>query len=237
MITTDRREFLRTTLRAAGGLAVAPGLIRQEGARPGMVHGTATGDVTRDRALIWSRTDRPARMVVEWSRPSRSRARAASSAVTGPDADFTARTDLINLPRGQRIFYRVQFEDPGDTRTLSAPALGGFVSAPERPRDLTFAWSADTVGQGWGSTWSGGLRMLRDDALLAQPDFFIHCGDTIYGDIPFARKCRSRRHHLDEHRLAAKSKPRPDARRLPRQLPYNLLDDHLRRFNAEIRRS
>ena len=44
--------------------------------------------------------------------------------------------------------------------------------------------SADTVGQGWGiNTDWGGLR-IYEAMRRAQPDFFIHCGDTIYADSP-----------------------------------------------------
>ena len=62
-----RRAFLATTLKAAGGFAWSPAFLRQASARPGIPYGVSSGDVTRDRAIIWSRTDRPARMLVEWS--------------------------------------------------------------------------------------------------------------------------------------------------------------------------
>ncbi|MFP9023626.1 alkaline phosphatase, partial [Pseudomonas aeruginosa] len=35
-------------------------------ARPKLTDGVQSGDVQGDRALVWSRTDRPARMIVEW---------------------------------------------------------------------------------------------------------------------------------------------------------------------------
>ena len=62
-----RRAFLATTLKAAGGFAWSPAFLRQAAARPGIPYGVSSGDVSRDRAIIWSRTDRPARMLVEWS--------------------------------------------------------------------------------------------------------------------------------------------------------------------------
>jgi alkaline phosphatase D len=217
-------------------MAVAPAVIRQEGARPGMVHGTAVGDVTRDRAIVWSRTDRPARMLVEWSTTESFRnPRRVAGPVTGPDADFTARTDLTGLPRGERIFYRVQFEDLGDARVISAPAIGSFLSAPARARDLTFAWSADTVGQGWGINveW-GGLRMY-ETMRLAQPDLFIHCGDTIYADIPVRSEVLLPDGTIWKNIVtAAKSKPAQTLEDFRGNYLYNLLDDHLLRFNAEV---
>ncbi|WP_256973146.1 PhoD-like phosphatase N-terminal domain-containing protein [Nostoc sp. T09] len=35
--------------------------------RPGIPYGIACGDISNDSALIWSRSDRPARMIVEYS--------------------------------------------------------------------------------------------------------------------------------------------------------------------------
>ena len=57
------------------------------------------GDVTGDRAIIWSRSDRPARLVVEWATSDAFR---NPRTVLGPAAlapgDFTARVDLTELP-------------------------------------------------------------------------------------------------------------------------------------------
>src|SRR5829696_5112069 len=119
----SRRTFLSTTLKAAGGFAMAPALIRAQAARPGIPYGPSTGDVTRDRAIVWSRTDRPARMLVEWSTTeSFQNARRVRGPQTTSAAGYTARVDLSNIPAGQRIFYRVQFEDLADSRILSVPA-------------------------------------------------------------------------------------------------------------------
>src|SRR4029450_13816568 len=85
---------------------------------------------------------------------------------TGPPAlestDFTARIVLTDLPANQRIFYRVTFQDLADLRAMSVPIGGSFQTPPSAyaRRDVTLAWSADTVGQGWGinPSW-GGLRL------------------------------------------------------------------------------
>jgi alkaline phosphatase D len=144
------------------GVRVAPALVRQDVSRPGVTFGVASGDVTRDRAIIWSRTDRAARMLVEWSTTeSFQNVRRVRGPQTTDTAGYTARVDVTGIPPGQRIFYRVQFEDLTDSRTLSVPAIGSFLSAPREARDVTFAWSADTVGQGWGinAEW-GGLSVV-----------------------------------------------------------------------------
>jgi len=198
-----------------------------------MPQGVAVGDVAAGRALVWSRADRAARMFVEYAttesftNPLR---------VPGPAAleatDFTARTVLTDLPAGQRIFYRVRFQDLVDPRQWSEP-LGGSFTTGRADRNITIAFSADTVGQGWGINpdW-GGLR-LYETMLRAQPDVFIHLGDTIYADQPVLPEVK-----LDDGSVwknivtPAKSKAAETVDDFRGCYQYNLLDEHMRRFNA-----
>jgi alkaline phosphatase D len=231
----DRRTFLATGAKAAG-FAFAPAVLRQESARPAVPYGASSGDVTHDRAIIWSRTDRPARMLVEWSTTeSFQNARRVRGPTAGPDAAYTARVDLSGLPRDQRIFYRVRFEDPNDARNLSAPATGSFLSAPTTLRDVTLAWSADTVGQGWGINKDfGGLRMY-ETIRQTRPDVFIHCGDTIYADSPVAPEVRLADGTMWKNvTTPEKAKVAETLDEFRGNYVYNLLDDNVRRFNADI---
>jgi len=232
----DRREFLSTAMRAAGVVMFAPALIRQDASRPAILYGTASGDVAGNRAIVWSRTDREARMLVDWSTTeSFQKPRRVAGPATGPEADFTARVELTDLPAGQRIFYRVQFEDLSDSRNVSVPAAGSFQSAPRVPRDLAFAWSADTVGQGWGINveW-GGLRMY-ETMRRAEPDFFIHCGDTIYADVPIQSEVALADGTIWRNTVTpAKEKAAETLADFRGNYLYNLLDDNMRRFNAGI---
>ena len=208
---------------------------RQAAARPDIPYGAASGDVTRDRAIVWSRTDRPARMLVEWSTTeSMQNARSVRGPGTTEAAGYTARVDLTGLPPGQRIFYRVQFEDLADSRNLSIPADGTFLT-PGAARDVTFAWSADTVGQGWGiNTAWGGLRMY-ETMRLARPDFFIHTGDTIYADSPVPPEIKLPDGTMWRNVITAeKSKVAETLDEFRGNYAYNLLDDNVRRFNREI---
>ncbi|MCA1560053.1 MAG: alkaline phosphatase D family protein [Acidobacteria bacterium] len=203
-----------------------------------MPQGIAVGDVSSGRAVVWSRADRPARLVVEYS-TSDTFARAARR--VGPAAlessDYTARIVLTDLPPDQRIFYRVLFQDLSDVRVWSVPHVGSFRTPPAggASRDVTLAWSADTVGQGWGinQEW-GGLR-LYETMRRAQPDIFIHCGDTIYADQHLPSEIK-----LDDGTLwrnvvtEAKSKVAETLSEFRGNYQYNLIDDHMRRFNAEV---
>ena len=101
-----RRDFLPL-------IGCAP-LYSQSNQRPQAKWGAQIGDVAPGRAMIWSRSDRPARMIVEWATTESFR---DPKRVLGSHAieatDFTARIDLRDLPPSQHIFYRVYFESLG----------------------------------------------------------------------------------------------------------------------------
>ena len=173
----------------SGGRLVrgAPAIVRAQAAVPALPYGVAAGIAAADRAVVWSRCDRPARMVVEYATTDRF---TDVRRVIGPAAlegsDFTARTTLDRLPPGQHIFYRVTFEDLAELGSFSEPVQGVFrtPAAEAGASDLTLAWSADTVGQGWGINQEWGGLKLYETMLRAQPDVFINSGDTIYADQP-----------------------------------------------------
>ncbi len=230
---TTRRTFLRQTLAAAA----APAFLIQDTDRPSMPQGVASGDAGGGRAIVWSRADRASRMFVEYATTERfDNVRRVPGPAALESSDFTARVALTGLPAGQRIFYRVLFQDLSDLRRWSLPAQGSFTTPPAQPtRDVTFAWSADTVGQGWGINpeW-GGLRMY-ETMRAAEPDLFIHVGDTIYADQPLAAEVT-----LDDGRVwknivtPAKSKVAETLDDYRGNYLYNLLDEHMRGFNAAV---
>ena len=186
--------------------------------------------------MIWSRTDRPARMFVEYST---TQSFTAVQRVRGPIAfegtDFTARTVLTGLPSGQRVFYRVLFQDLSDLRTWSEPGQGSVTTPSTTPRDITIAWSADTVGQGWGLNPDFGGLKIYETMRRVQPDVFVNVGDTIYADQPLVAEVK-----LDDGSIwknlvtPAKSKVAESLDDFRGNYQYNYLDDHMRRFNAEV---
>jgi len=235
-----RRDLLSRALSAAVAPLLtprrAPAFVTADAARPSVEWGAAVGDVTGGRALVWSRTDRPARLVVEYATTAAFR---DPRRVIGPaaleDSDFTARVDLEGLPAGQRIFYRARFQDLTDLGAWSVPVNGSFATPSEAPRDVSFVWGADVVGQGWGINreW-GGLRMF-ETMRRERPDFFVHGGDAIYADNPLAEEVK-----LDDGTLwrnlvtPAKSKVAESLAEFRGNFLYNLMDENLRRFNAEV---
>ena len=263
-MNSDRRTFLRAAAAVIGGAGVrpafangigaadpafadgygvaaqAPAIVTAEKVRPSSAFGATAGDVDGDRAIIWSRTDRPARLVVEYSTTE---SFANASRVVGPAAleatDFTARVDLSGLREGQRIFYRARFQSLKDLGVWSEPIAGTFTTppaqSPRATRDVTIAWTADTVGQGWGIDPDMGGMRLYEAMRQAGADVFIHTGDTIYADGPLQAEVK-----LDDGRVwrnlvtPEKSKVAETLDEFRGNHRYNFLDEHLRRFNASL---
>ena len=214
----------------------APAVLTAEAARPQIPYGVMSGDVDADRAVIWSRCDRDARMLVDIATTESMR---DARRIVGPaaleDSDYTARIPMRDLAPGQTHFYRVQFQSLADPRILSAPVSGRFRTPGNQQRELVFAFSGDEAGQGWGinEAW-GGYRVY---AAMRQfePDFFIHSGDQIYADGPLVAEVK-----LDDGSLwknmvtPAKSKVAESLAEYRGNFAYNLLDVNKRRFLSEV---
>ena len=225
----NRRQFFKKS-----GVAL-PAFLFWPQSRPRVSGGVQVGDPLRDRAVIWSRADRESRMVVEYATTDTFRnVRRFMGPVVTAETDFTGRVDLRNLPSGQRISFRVLFEDAGG-RGRSEPVQGSFRTAPADRRDVRLVWGADTVGQGFGINpdW-GGMRIYETMRQL-EPDLFVHCGDTIYADGPLQAEIElphgSRWRNIVTE---AKSKVAETIDEFRGNYRYNLLDENVRMFNAEV---
>ena len=202
-----------------------------------MPQGVAAGDAGSGRIVIWSRADRASRMSVDYATTDRfTNVRTVRGAAALESSDFTARVVLTDLPAGQRIFYRVRFQDLADLRQWSEPVTGSFSTAQwSGDRDVTLAWSADSIGQGWGHHPDFGGMRLYETMLKSQPDLFLHCGDTIYADGPLQPEVK-----LDDGSIwrnvvtPAKSKVAETLDDYRGCYNYNLMDAHMRRFNAQV---
>ncbi|NCW45232.1 MAG: alkaline phosphatase [Gemmatimonadaceae bacterium] len=223
-----------------GGVIGAPAIITSERLRPQWPSGVQSGDPWPTRAVVWGRTDRDARLQLEWDTTDRFRnVRRVRGPVATSERAFTTHLDLRGLPPGQTIFYRARYESLASPGVMSEPVVGQFRTpplahtAPARP--VRIAWSGDMVGQGWGiDTSRGGIRMY--DALRrAEPDVFVHSGDNIYADGPLLPEVT-----LDDGTVwrnlvtEAKSKVCETLEDYRGAFAYNLLDDNARRFGASV---
>jgi len=233
-----RRQFL---VRSTSSLAVASlgtlakPRISRAADRPQIAGGIQSGDVSDGSAVVWARADRAARMHVECSTVESFRTIVASASRDAlPDADFTAKLQLDDLPAGQDIFYRVRFDDIA-TGIAGESRVGHFRTAPASDRSISFVWSGDVAGQGWGIDIArGGYRSYRT-MLDNRPDFFIHSGDHIYADctIPSEQKLpngETWRNVVTED----KAEVAHTLAQFRGNYKYNHLDQHFRAFHAEV---
>ncbi|MFP3986216.1 alkaline phosphatase D family protein [Streptomyces sp. E11-3] len=237
-----RRSVLRGSLAAASAAlalpalgAAAPAFARS--GRPRAAWGVQAGDVTAHSGLVWVRSDRPARMVVETSATESFRNPTRwHGPLLGPGTDFTGTTRLRGLPPGEQIHYRVLLADPDDPRRTGEPVPGTFRTAPvRRGGGVRFVWSGDIAGQGWGINPDlGGFRVF-DEMRRLDPDFFLCSGDTVYADGPIPSSVT-----LPDGRVwrnittEEKSKVAESLAEFRGAFRYNLLDSNLREFNAQV---
>ena len=244
-ILIPRRKFLQQSSLLLGSATIAgalprawaaPAFITSDHQRPQVVQGLQMGDVTANRGLIWSRTDRPARLLVEYSYHENFRnARTIRGPYALEDTDFTARVDLSQLIPDQEVFVRVTFQDVGNERILSEPIRGRFTTAPTRRRNLHFVWGGDTAGQGWGINPEFGGMRIYETMRREQPDFFLHCGDTIYADGPISEYQNAENGQVWRNLVTEEvAKVAETMAEFRGRYKYNLLDDNVRAFNAEV---
>ena len=234
----SRRQILK--LAGASALMVPVSLamprISRAASRPLATHGLQSGDIGANHGVIWARADRPARAVFEVATNEGFRdARTLPYADVLPENDYVAKLLAEDLPAGQDIFYRVTFSDLTDVNAVSEPVSGRFRTAPADLRDVSFTWSGDTAGQGWGIDESRGGMKAYATMLNHQPDFFIHCGDTVYADGPLKAEVdlpdgtKWKNLMIDE-----KAKVAETLAEYRGQYKYNLMDKNVLAFNAQV---
>lgn len=234
----DRLLVTRRTFAASAVLAALAGgwPLRAADPAPLLPSGVASGDVTHDAAIVWSRCDRPARMFVEYAATADFRnARRAGPVRATADSDCTARVELAGLPPGRVVHYRVWFRDDADR--LSPPVAGRLRTAPApgQAAEVFFAWSGDTCGQGFGINPEWGGLKIYDAIRRREPHFFVHSGDTIYADNPLRDKVALADGSTWVNVVTpAKSHVAVTLDDFRGNYAYNLLDEHVRRFHGEV---
>lgn len=232
----------RTTLLAGVAIGATPGLVAwsaQRGtpalarSRVDLTPGVRSGEVTTSSAVLWGRATSAGRLTVRLASAGRV-VREIEGAWTDERTDYTARMVLDGLAPGRRYDADLQFTSP-DGATGQVERVS-FTTAPIHAAAQSFVWSGDTCGQGWGiNPEVGGLATYR--AMLdTRPDFFVHCGDTIYAD------CEIRETQVEEdtgatwrnvveHGVDKVAETLDEFRGRHR---YPLLDEHVRALYAEV---
>src|SRR5262245_20422282 len=252
---SSRRKFLKAGVATAAGVVLphwtfsggAPAIIAAEEDRPQALQGLQLGDPSDGSVVVWSRSDRPARMLVEWSSDQQFR---EVHRIRGPHAldttDFTARQDIVGLEPDAEVFVRVSFQSLTNARAIGEPVIGRFVVPPPAVGDegrmlgharanVRFAWGGDTAGQGWGINPGFGGMKIYEAMRQREPLFFIHCGDNIYADGPIAPSVVAPGGQVWNNIVTPQvAKVAETLDEFRGRYRYNLLDDNVRRFNAEV---
>jgi len=233
----SRRTFVKHLTAAAttcGGIFM-PSLSRAAD-RPVLTHGLQSGDVSPTSGVVWARADRSARVHIDVA-TTESFANVLQKVWIDalPESDFTAKVALERLPSGQDIFYRIVLQNHADPTVLADPVVGRFRTAPADKRDVSFVWSGDTCGQGWGiDTARGGMKTYAA-MLKHNPDFFIHSGDTIYADGPIPAEIKLPNGEVWKNvTMEEKAKPAETLAEFRASYKYNLLDHNLLTFNSAV---
>ena len=151
------------------------------------------------------------------------------------------------LEAGSDVFVRVFFQSLKNDRAMSEPVTGRFVVPPDadcarttdmvRPArgDLRFVWGGDTAGQGWGINPDFGGMRIYEAMRQRSPHFFIHSGDTIYADGPIAESVAAENGRVWSNIVTPQvAKVAETLDEFRGRYRYNLLDENVRRFNAEV---
>ena len=167
----DRRRALAMLgVGAAGPAHAAQRRGREPAAR--FQHGVASGDPTDNGAILWTRvtpaSDGPLEVFLQLStEPRFRRVLRETVARTGPDRDYTVKSDISALKPGTEYFYR--FRAGG-----AVSPVGRFRTLPERADDVVLAVVSCALHP-------GGLFNAYDAvAKLPRVDAVIHLGDYIY---------------------------------------------------------
>ena len=229
-----RRKLMLSSASAAAALAM-PSILRAQ-SRPMVTHGLQSGDMGHDHAVLWARADRPATARFEWSTTeSFAEGHSLPALHALPESDFAVKLMAEGLPADQDIFYRVRFEDLNDVNAVSEPIVGRLRTAPSGLRDVSFVWSGDTAGQGWGIDEARGGMKAYATMLRHAPDFFIHSGDTVYADGPMKEEVElpdgTRWRNLI---VPEKTKVAETLGEYRGQYKYNMTDANVRAFNAAV---
>jgi alkaline phosphatase D len=238
-IPVSRRRFL-TTAAASTAISAVSGLAKpylsRAADRPLITHGIQSGDVSTDSAVIWARADRPARMLAEVATSDSFKTIERAVFVDAlPESDFTAKALIDGLPAGQDIFYRISFQDLAFPTIVGERMTGRFRTAPRDRRSISFVWSGDTAGQGWGIDEARGGMRTYATMLRNRPDFFIHNGDTVYADGPIYPEQKMPNGEIWKNVVTEeKAKVAETLAEFRGNYKYNLLDRNVLAFNAEV---
>jgi phosphodiesterase/alkaline phosphatase D-like protein len=135
-------------------------------------YGVASGDVTADSAVLWTRAAGPSDVTFDLAtNPGFAGAKALPPVHTDAARDFTVKTTATGLAPGTRYYYRARVGD-----TISPTGSFKTAYAPTQDAAVTLGFSGDT-------SWQWKPYPLLTSLVQEKLDFFIFLGDLIYEDV------------------------------------------------------
>ena len=218
--------------------AGAPAVITSERARPQLPYGVQTGDLLGNRAILWARADRPARMLVEWA--------------TSENFADAQKGDRAGSARGHRFYREARSRRPAGGPADRLPRQhgrprrcrsgqragdqGGFRTPPAAGRPIRFLWSGRRRRPGLGHQSANGAACgssRRCAGSTPTSSSIRATASTPTTRSPPSRRCRTAA-IWQNVTTEAKAKVAETLQEFRGNYAYNLLDDNLRRFNAQV---
>jgi alkaline phosphatase D len=157
--------------------------------------GVASGDVTDNSAVVWSRAKHRALMHVQYDTDQSFSHAKSKTLLVDKLTDFAGHIKLDSLSPDTIYYYRVWFSSASDstnntTKSLSTrpdSMIGSFRTAPDHltSKPISFVVGGDLGGQNYcRRDGTGGIQGYPIFSIMQSlsPDFFIFNGDQIYGD-------------------------------------------------------
>ncbi len=132
-------------------------------------YGVASGDMTSDSVILWTRTTGPSQVVPEIAESADfSNALALAPGDTVAESDFTAKVVVAGLRPGTEYFYRFRSGE-------DASAIGTFRTAygADQRKAVTLAFSGD-------ADWKWKPYPSLETLVREKLDFFVFLGDLVY---------------------------------------------------------
>ena len=152
-----------------------------------ITNGIASGDVTKNSTIIWSKSNAQSIMNVSYNKSNdllnNSSTNIVLKTLVNSSTDFAGHVKLINLKSNTTYYYKVWFTDLNNSSLKSDYKTGKFITSPNEnePTEIDFVIAGDL----------GGATLCRQQEIgypifsimkFTAPDFFVFNGDQIYAD-------------------------------------------------------
>ncbi|HYF98713.1 MAG TPA: alkaline phosphatase D family protein [Candidatus Saccharimonadales bacterium] len=145
--------------------------------------GIASGDVTSDSVVLWSKSNSTSLMNIDYSLDPNFSNYTHQTILVDRTTEFSGHSKLNDLIANSTYYYKIWFSDILNSSKVSKTLLGQFKTAPleNAEEKITFAVGGDLGGQGFCRREEIGYFIFSVIKAL-KPDFFVANGDMIYAD-------------------------------------------------------